>query len=50
MLRVITTSQLAKAVVVKGAGAEDDLRQKIDLAMGNKIRIVVTVLVESYLT
>ena len=42
--------RLAKAVAVKGAGAEDDLRQKIDLAVRNNIFTVVTILVESYLT
>lgn len=50
MLRVIVTEGLAKAVAVKGAGAEDDLRQKIGLAVRNKIFTVVTIMVESYLT
>jgi len=35
---------------VKGAGAEDDLWQKIGLAVWNNIFTVVTILVESYLT
>lgn len=50
MLRVIVALRLAKAVTTKGAGAEDDLWQKIDLAVRNNIFTVVTILVESYLT
>lgn len=50
MLRVIVTLRFAKAVAMKGAGAEDDLWQKIGLAVRNNIFTVVTNLVESYLT
>ena len=50
MLRVTVAQGFARTAGVKGAGAEDDLRQKIDLAVRNNIFTVVTILVESYLT